>query len=66
MGGTFSTHSEVAYAYEILVGNPEGRYRFGDLGIGGSLILKWILKKHDVRLCTGFVWLRLGTFGGLL
>jgi hypothetical protein len=34
-----------AYAYRILVENLKGRYRFGDLGIDGRIILKWILKK---------------------
>jgi hypothetical protein len=30
------------------------RYHFGDLGIDGRIILKWILKKSGVKVYTGF------------
>jgi hypothetical protein len=45
----------------ILVVKPEE-----DLGIGGRTILKRILKKYSGRVWTGFIWLRIGTGGGLL
>ena len=32
-------------ACRVLIGKPEGNYHFGDLGIDGRVILKWILKK---------------------
>jgi hypothetical protein len=32
-------------AYRILIGNPEGKGPFGRLGIGGKIILKWIIRK---------------------
>jgi hypothetical protein len=31
-----------------------------------NMILKWILDKNDGVVWTGFVWLRIGTSGGLL
>jgi hypothetical protein len=30
----------------------------GDLGIDGKILLKQILKKQDVRVWIGFMWLR--------
>jgi hypothetical protein len=41
-------------AYRILVGRPEGR-PFGDPGIDGRIILKWIFKKWD----GGMNWMEL-------
>jgi hypothetical protein len=37
-------------SYRILVGNLKGRDHLGDLGIDGRIILKWILKKCDMRV----------------
>jgi hypothetical protein len=34
-------------AYRVLVGRPEGRNHLKDLGIDGTIILKWIFKKWD-------------------
>jgi hypothetical protein len=49
-------------AYRILVGKSEGRY----IHVGGRMILRWILEKQDEVIWTGFIWLRMGTSGGLL
>lgn len=37
-----------------------------NLGVDGTIILKWGLKKWDGRMLTTFVWLGVGTSGGLL
>jgi hypothetical protein len=35
-----------------------------NVGVGGRIILKWILKKWDGEALTGLIWLRIGTRGG--
>jgi len=42
------------------------RDHWGDPGIDGRIILRWILMKWDVGVWTGSRWLRIGTFGGHL
>jgi hypothetical protein len=37
-----------------------------DVDVDGRIILKWILEKYDGVLCTGLIWLRIGTSGELL
>jgi hypothetical protein len=41
----------------ILVGKSEGKNHFGDSGIDGSIIFKWLLKKHMWQF--GFMSLRI-------
>jgi hypothetical protein len=55
MGGALTHMGDMSNAYRILDGKREGR-----------VILKWILKKCGVRVWIGFMWLRIGTGGGLL
>jgi len=38
----------------------------GDPGVDGKIILRWIFRKCDVWVWTGFSWLRIGTGGGHL
>ena len=39
-----------------------------DPGIDGKILLQWIFERVDGggRACTGSIWLRIGTVGGLL
>jgi hypothetical protein len=48
------------------MGKPEGKRPVGRLEIGGKIILKWILEGYDSVVSAGFIWLRIGTSGGLL
>jgi hypothetical protein len=43
MGGACGTHGRDENKYRILVRKPE-RDHFGDIGLDGMIILKWILK----------------------
>ena len=52
--------------YRILVGKPEGKNHLGDPGVDGRIILRWILRKWEGVVGTGWSWLRIGTVGGRL
>jgi hypothetical protein len=43
---------------EFFWGNREGRDHLGHIGVDGKIILKSIIKKYDVRVWTGFNWVR--------
>jgi len=47
-------------------GNLRERDHFGDPGIDGRIILRWIFRKWDVGVWTGSRWLRIGAGGGHL
>jgi hypothetical protein len=44
-------------------GNLRKRDHLGDPRIDGRLILRWIFRKWNVGVWTGFSWLRIGTGG---
>jgi hypothetical protein len=50
--------------YRVLVGKPEGRNHWQDLGIDEKIVLKWILKKWDGKAWTGLLWLTKGRCDG--
>jgi hypothetical protein len=57
---------ETINACRIIVKNLKGRDYCENLGIGGRIILKWILMKNDMEMWTGLIWLRRSTSWGLL
>ena len=50
--------------YRVLVGKPEGRNHWGDLGVDGRIILGRISRRWDVGIWTGLGWPRIETGGG--
>ena len=52
--------------YRILVGKPEGKNHWGDLGVDGWIILGWICRRWNMGIWTGLGWPRIGTVGGRL
>jgi hypothetical protein len=42
-------------AYRVLVGNPEGKNHLEYPDIDGRIILRWIFRKRNVILWTGFM-----------
>jgi len=50
----------------VLVGKPEGRIHWGDLGVDGCIILGWTSGRCDVGMWTGLGWPRIETGGGRL
>jgi hypothetical protein len=66
MGKTFSMNGEMRNVYKILVGKLKGRDHSEDLDVDRIIILERILEIQDGKMWTGFIWLRIGTSGGLL
>jgi len=67
MGGTCSTYGrERRGVYRVLVRKPEGKNHWEDPGVDGTMILRRILRKWDVRAWTGLSWLGTGAVGGHL
>jgi hypothetical protein len=46
--------------------NLRDRADLEDLGLGESIMLKWIFRQWDVGAWIGSIWLRTGTNGGHL
>jgi hypothetical protein len=42
------------------------RNHLEDIGVNRMIILKCIFKKWNGEACTGLIWLKIGTGGGLL
>ena len=47
-------------------GKPVGKKRWGDQDVDGRIILRWIFRKWEGLVGTGWSWLRIGTGDGRL
>ena len=52
--------------HRVLVGKPKGKNHWRDQDVDGRIILRWILRKWEGFVGTGWGWLRIGTGGGRL
>ena len=52
--------------HRVLIGKPEGKRPLGRPRRNGSIILRWIFRKWEGVVGTGWSWLRIGTGGGRL
>jgi hypothetical protein len=58
---------EMRNAYSILVGKPKGKRPFGRPRCRWEDNIRMDLKRNRVgNVWTGFIWIRIGTSGGLL
>jgi len=51
---------------EFWCGNLKERDQWGDPDADGRIILRWIFRKWEEVVRTGWSWLRIGTGGGHL
>ena len=52
--------------HRVLVGKPEEKRPLGRPRTDGRIILRWIFRKLEEVVGTGWSWLRIGTGGGHL
>jgi hypothetical protein len=50
--------------HRVLVGKPEGKSRWGDPDVDGRIILRWMFRKLEGVVGTGWSWLRIGQVAG--
>jgi hypothetical protein len=48
------------------LGDPKVRYHWEDLGVGERITLRWTLRRWGWMGRTGFIWLKIGSSGGLV
>ena len=54
------------YTYLFWWGDRRERDHWGDPDVDGRIILRWIFRKWEGVVGTGWSWLRIGTGGGHL
>ena len=52
--------------HRVLMGKPEVKRPLGDQDVDGRIILRWMFRKLEGIVGTGWSWLRIGTGGGHL
>jgi hypothetical protein len=64
--GNVACMGEGRKVYRVLVGNHEGKRTFGRLRCRWEYEIRMDLRKIGWGVWSGFIWLRIGTNGGLL
>ena len=64
MGGACGAYG--GGVHRVLVWKPEGKRPLGDPDAVVRIILRWIFRKWEGLVRTGWIWLRIGTGGGHL
>jgi len=60
MGGACSAYGDRRSVYRLSMGNLMDRDHLEEPGVNSRIILRWILRRWDVSLWTGWSWLRIG------
>ena len=63
MGWRVARMKEVRGVHKVLLLKPEGKRLLGDQDVNGRIILRWILRKVEGVVGTGWSWLRIKTIG---
>jgi hypothetical protein len=66
MAGHVVRMGEDRGVHTVLVGKPEGKSHWGDQDVDGKIILRWIFRKFEGVVGSGWSWFRIGTGGGHL
>jgi hypothetical protein len=66
LAGHVTRREGMRNANSCFVGKPEGKRPLEDLGVDEKIILEWVLGKQGGKVWARFIWLRIGTSGGLL
>jgi hypothetical protein len=64
MGGAYGALGEERGVHRVLVGKPEGKRPLGRPKVDGRIILRFIFRKLEGVVGTGWSWLRIATGGG--
>jgi hypothetical protein len=64
--GNVARVGEERGVHRRLVGKPRERSHWGDPDVDGKIILRWIFRKLEGVVGTGWSWLSIGTGGGHL
>jgi hypothetical protein len=61
MGRTCNAYGEERGMHRVLVGKPEGKSRWGYPDVDGRIILRWLFRKLEGVVGTGWSGHRIGT-----
>jgi len=66
VGGECGAYGGGRGVHRVLVGKLREWDHLGDPDVDGRIILRWIFRKREGVMGTGWIWLRIGIGGGYL